>query len=267
MNVLGTPIVAGAAAERAVLISDLHVGADGGAVVGALDAAIAHARQHADALFVLGDLYDSYVSRAQIRVGIWRDVARRFAAAAEHGLRVVVLVGNRDFLLGDEFARAASVELVHGGYRAQLGGVDTLLVHGDELCQNDLPYQRAKRWLRHPLTRGLARRLPLALARRAAERARSKSREVIRSGDQTRFLPSHRAVAAAVADGVERLVFGHIHRHAAGREGAAEYRVLPAFDERAVGLVVGPGRCQSVRFEGAGEPAPVPPPEACPWSP
>jgi UDP-2,3-diacylglucosamine hydrolase len=267
VNVLGTAIRAGAAAERAVLISDLHVGADGGAVVDALDAAIAHARARADALFVLGDLYDSYVSRAQIRVGVWRDVAARFAAAAAAGLRIVVLVGNRDFLLGDEFARASRAELVHGGYRATVGGVDTLMLHGDELCQNDLPYQRAKRWLRHPLTRGLARRLPLALAERAAERARRRSGEVIRSGDQTRFLPSERAVAAAVADGVGRLVFGHIHRHAQGHVGAAEYRVLPAFDERSVGLVVGPGSCEPVRFASGAEPAPVAAAEACPWSP
>lgn len=267
MNVLGTVIRGGAAADRAVLISDLHVGSDGGAVVEALDAAIRHARDHADALFVLGDLYDSYVSRAQIRVGVWRDVAARFAAAAEAGLRIVVLVGNRDFLLGDEFALASRAELVHGGYRATLGGVDTLMMHGDELCQNDLPYQRAKRWLRHPLTRGLARRLPLSWAERAAERARQKSKNVIQSGDQTRFLPSERAVAAAVAAGVSRLVFGHIHRHSAGRFGEAEYRVLPAFDERGVGLVVGPGRCDPVQFARDREPAPVEGAEACPWSP
>ena len=58
---LGSKIVAGAPADRAVLISDLHVGADGGRVLDALDAAIEVARKQADALLVLGDLFDSYV--------------------------------------------------------------------------------------------------------------------------------------------------------------------------------------------------------------
>jgi len=272
-TVLGTEIRAGAPAERAVLISDLHVGADGGAVMQALDAAIERARETADALFILGDLFDSYVCRAQIRVGIWRDVAARLAAATGAGLRVVVLIGNRDFLLGPEFVKATGAELVRGGYRLVLGGVDTLLVHGDELCQNDLPYQRAKRWLRHPLTRLLARSLPVALARRAADKAREKSRDVIQSGDQTRFLPSKRAVAEAFGIGVERLIFGHIHRHARGGFEAGAYHVLPAFDADRVGLEVSPGGWQPVRFAAPvrsghdGEvAAEVALPAACPWS-
>ena len=267
MNVCGTQVHVGAAAERAVLISDLHVGGAGDDVCASLASAVDHACGHADALFVLGDLFDSYVSRAQVRVGVWRDVAARFAAAAARGLRVVVMVGNRDFLLGDEFARASGVELVHGGYRAPIGGVDTLLLHGDELCQNDLPYQRAKRWLRHPVTRAVARSLPLPIARWAAERARKKSQAVIVSGDQSRFLPSERAVAAACEVGARRLVFGHIHRRSAGQFGEAEYHVLPAFDEHGGGLLVSPGRCEELRF-GGGEPqASAGAAPACPWSP
>ena len=282
IRVLGTTVVTGAAAERAVLISDLHVGAGGGRVLASLDAAIAVARQSADALFVLGDLFDSYVCRGQIQVGVWRDVAARLRAAANSGLRVVVLVGNRDFLLGEEFVRASGAELVMGGYRLQLGGVDTLLVHGDELCQNDLPYQRAKRWLRHPLTRFLARRMPVTLAKRCAEHARQKSRDVIQSGDQTRFLPSARAVATAFAIGVERLIFGHIHRHARGSFAGGHYHVLPAFDDASVGLMVRDGEWQPVRFcasnadasaeavaeavaEASAEAVAVPP--VCAWSP
>lgn len=269
-SVLGTDIRAGAPSERAVLISDLHVGTDGGQVLRSLDAAVAVARQSADALFVLGDLFDSYVCRGQIRVGIWRDVAARFAAATQAGLRIVLLVGNRDFLLGPEFVAASGVELVTGGYRVELGGVDTLLVHGDELCQNDVPYQKAKRWLRHPFTRLIARSMPVALAKRAAEKARKKSQNVIQSGDQTRFLPSERAVATAFAVGVERLIFGHIHRHARGSFAAGFYHVLPAFDQDGVGLLVTPGAWRPVRFHGGGADAPVADevalPDACSWS-
>jgi len=232
-QVLGTAIRTGPAAARAVLISDLHVPRDGGAVVEALGGALAAAARLSAVVFVLGDLFDTYVSRGQIRVGVWREVTARFAAA------------------------------VNGG----VGEVDTLLLHGDELCQNDRPYQRAKRWLRAPVARWLARRLPVAVALRVAERARARSRRVIAQGDQQRFLPTRPAVAAAFATGAQRLVFGHIHRHAQGRVGDRDYRVLPAFDATATGLVVAPGRCQPVRFAADGGFEPVPEPAELPFAP
>ena len=204
-ELLGTAIRAGADAQRALLVSDLHLGGDGGAALAALDRVLAAAGDGGMPVFVLGDLFDSYVSRAQVRTGVWRAVAERFRRARDGACgRVVLLVGNRDFLLGDEFVRAAGCELVHGGYRLRLGDRDTLLLHGDELCQNDLPYQRAKRWLRSAPVRALARRLPLALAARAAERARQRSQNVVRRGDQTRFLPSRQAVARAFGLGIDR---------------------------------------------------------------
>jgi UDP-2,3-diacylglucosamine hydrolase len=235
--VLGTRIetVAGDPARPVLLLSDLHIPADGGAVVEALSQWLDQAVSEGARVFVLGDLFDSYVSAAQVRTGVWREIAARFATAVGRGVEMTVLHGNRDFLLGTEFARASGVRLVAGGVRTRIGAREVLLLHGDELCQNDVPYQRAKRWLRSWPVRLLARRLPLSLALRVADRARSKSSMVIQSGDQTRFDPTAAAIGAALA-GVDQLVFGHIHRPARGRYGAGEYCVLPAFDAAGVGI-------------------------------
>jgi UDP-2,3-diacylglucosamine hydrolase len=115
------------------------------------------------------------------------------------------------------------------------------LLHGDELCQRDLPYQRAKRILRHPLTRGIARRLPLGVAIRLAEKARIRSGKVMATGDQTRFDPVASALREVFSGGIELLVFGHIHRPARGRfrdgDREGEYAILPAFDEAGIHLV------------------------------
>jgi UDP-2,3-diacylglucosamine hydrolase len=252
-QVLGTRLFA---FERdvpeAFLISDLHVPADGGAAFGHLQSAVACAISARAALLILGDLFDSYVCRAQVRHGIWREVANLLASARTAGVAVELLHGNRDFLLGPEFAAATGAAVFAGGRRGVLGGVDTLLLHGDELCQNDLPYQRAKRWLRHPLTRAVARSLPLRVALGVAERARKKSQMVIQSGDQTRFLPTRRALGEAMASGASRLVFGHIHRFAHGREAGGEYWVLPAFDATGVGLRCAGGTGEPVRFRPGG---------------
>jgi UDP-2,3-diacylglucosamine hydrolase len=247
-TVLGTAVLDGGTHDAAILISDLHVPAGGGPVVESLRAALAAARETRASVFVLGDLFDTYVSRRQVRTGVWQQVAEAFAGASAAGCSVALLHGNRDFLLGPEFAEAARARIVPGGLRVRLGGVDTLLLHGDELCQNDLPYQRAKRWLRNPALGFVARRLPLSVALSIAERARRRSREVIASGDQRRFLPTAAALDAAFATGTERLVFGHIHSFRRGPHGKGEYWVLPAFDESAVGLLARQGRLEPVRF-------------------
>ncbi len=249
----------------AVLISDLHVPVDGGAAFTHLQAAVAAARLQRRPLFVLGDLFDSYVSAAQVRTGIWRETAALFAATGAAGCPVVVLHGNRDFMLGAEFERASSARVVAGALLVTLAGIPTLLAHGDELCLNDLPYQRAKRWLRHPLTRFIGRHLPLNLALSLAERARRRSRKVIASGDQARFLPTAWAVDAAFIDGVQQLVFGHIHRHAAGAAGGGRYRVLPAFDQDGVGLLADAQGLRPVRFLPGGQVEPVTEPGPCPF--
>jgi UDP-2,3-diacylglucosamine hydrolase len=263
--VFGTPLRELPKDDRpALLISDLHVPADGGEVVPMLDAALAAAIAQRARLFVLGDLFDSYVCRAQVRVGVWRSVAERFAAAVAADTEIHVLRGNRDFLLGEEFVAASRVQLAAGGLRVTLAGVDTVLLHGDELCRNDLPYQKAKRWLRHPLTRWLARHLPLRVALRVAERARERSKRVIQRGDQQRFLPTQAALATVFATGAHQVVFGHIHRHAAGAVAGGRYWVLPAFDAGGTGLFADAEGLRAVGFSAPdGAMSPVPDPGEC----
>jgi UDP-2,3-diacylglucosamine hydrolase len=265
-TVLGTRIHAlDPVPARAFVISDLHVPDHGGEPFALLQRALDACERERAALLVLGDLFDSYVSRAQVRVGVWRDVAAAFAAAAKHGVAIHVLHGNRDFLLGPEFERASGARVVAGGLRGLLAGRDTLLLHGDELCVADLPYQRAKRWLRHPVTRSVLRALPLRLALAAAARARRKSRMVIASGDQGRFLPTVAALDAVAASGARRVVFGHIHRSAHGHHGALEYRVLPAFDATGTGLSISADAVTAVAFGPGGAWTEVAQPGPCAW--
>lgn len=257
-RLLGTPLLALPESPRPALIaSDLHVPAAGGAVLAALAGLLTLATRHGARVFLLGDLFDSYVVPAQLRMGAYRQVVELLAAATGHGVELFVLRGNRDFLLGPEFPAATGAVLAPGGFRARLGGLDTVLVHGDELCTNDLPYQRAKRWLRQPWLGWLLRRLPLRLALRAADRARAKSQQVVMQGDASRFLPPAAALRAAFALGAQQVVFGHIHRAACGTIAGSRYRVLPAFDATAGVLWADDGgwRPGAVRPDGRWEEA------------
>jgi UDP-2,3-diacylglucosamine hydrolase len=193
-------------------------------------------------VFILGDLFDVWVNSGQMRVSPWDRVVDALRGIVDQGVSCTVLHGNRDFMLDARFAARTGCRVAPGGIAFRLADRPALALHGDELCQRDVDYQRAKRYLRHPLTRGLLRCLPTRVALSLGDRARRRSRAVIaRQPDQSRFEPTRGAVEAAFATGASLLVFGHIHRWARGSFVAAdgrecEYCVLPAFDESGVHL-------------------------------
>ena len=252
---------------RAVLVSDLHVPRDGGAVLESFETLCAGLHQDAarTRLLVLGDLFDLWVSDAQIEVPQWDRVVRALGAASAAGVSVTVIHGNRDFMLGDRFARAAGCRVHGGGLRARFGERSALLLHGDELCRRDHAYQRAKRLLRNPVTRAALRALPAGLSLRLAGRARATSRTVQARGRAEDDADLRYAATAAAIDlafaisGCQLLVHGHVHRPA--RTPLAEGRelvVLPAFDE--TGVCAGVEGAELRFRDGAGNPVPDYPP-------
>lgn len=249
---------------RTILVSDLHVPMEGGAVLESWRALLEDVSREASdtRLVVLGDLFEYLVGPRQLAVGAYLEVVQGLAGAARAGVSATVLHGNRDFMLDAAFAARSGARVVAGGLRMRLGGRSCLALHGDELCLADLPYQRSKRFLRSRGVRATLRALPLPAALWLGRRARAASMRSIGRGDPARFMPPETAVREALR-GVDVLVFGHIHRPGRGvLDGAGEYCVLPAFDETGVCLEHHDGR---LRYRDAsGRLLPDYPPHAFP---
>ena len=153
------------------LISDLHLAADMPRHLRRLGRAPAH--EPADALFILGDLFEVWVGddAAPRRL---RSALRRGAADAARRRTVAFMHGNRDFLVGDALLRAAGVAALHDPTVLVAFGQRWLLTHGDALCLADVEYQRFRAEVRPTL----AARLPGQAAGRAArDRARPARRQ------------------------------------------------------------------------------------------
>jgi len=223
---------------RTFLLSDLHVPMQGGDALDALLALLAEARADArrTRVLVLGDLLEGIVNERQLALHAWPELVDGLRAATRDGVTVTLLHGNRDFMLGARFARATGCRVVAGGLTLTLGGRRTLALHGDELCTNDVPYQRSKRWLRSRAVRALCAAMPLPVAALVGRRARAQSGRTMAAGDQGRFAPVEDAVRAVFAAGFELLVFGHVHTPAQGVLDGGRYFVLPAFDATATFL-------------------------------
>ncbi len=238
---------------RTILFSDLHLGQDTSQALAWFSQLLAQAATQATStrVVILGDLFDAYTGPKQARVQAWAQVVQELRRTAAAGVSVSLLQGNRDYMLDSKFAEMSGCRVVEGGLRIRLGERQCLLLHGDELCQNDLPYQKSKRYLRHPVTKALLRNLPLGVALHLAGKVRMRSKKSIVSGDQERFWPVEWALRQVFAGQQDMLIFGHIHHATRGQlADAGEFVVLPAFDEAGVHLMHTDGELYYRNLEG-----------------
>ena len=196
-----------------LFLSDLHLSPDRPAAVAAFHAFASGPARAAAAVYILGDLFDWWVGDDQLRDHFIAPIAKSLRAIADAGVPLFVARGNRDFMLGQAFARATGATLLPEQLRIDLHGVPTLISHGDELCTDDTEYQAYRTRVRAPAFMRRVMRLPYFVRRLMAAWLRRKS-----SSDKS-LKPEYimDVNAGAVADafrthGVQRLIHGHTHR-------------------------------------------------------
>jgi UDP-2,3-diacylglucosamine hydrolase len=198
-----------------LFISDLHLASERPALVEAFHALLRGPARGAAALYVLGDLFDAWIGDDQIREPLAAGVASGFAELTAAGTRLYLQRGNRDFLLGDQFARACGATLLADEVVHELYGTRTLIMHGDQLCTDDVGYQRFRRYSQDPVLRRRVVALPYFIRRGGAAVLRATSRRATAIKPPVIMDVSADAVAGAFREhGVTRLIHGHTHRPA-----------------------------------------------------
>jgi UDP-2,3-diacylglucosamine hydrolase len=228
-----------------LLVSDVHLGADSpdalGQFLGFLEAEAARA----EALYILGDLFESWVGDDD-RSPEGERVCGALRALAASGVPCFLLHGNRDFLLGEGFCARSGCRLLADPVVAELYGEPVLLTHGDALCTGDHSYQELRSVVRSPRWQRRFLALPLATRELLAGEARAGSRRHVARTMPTIMDVNPQAVTAAFrASGVRRMIHGHTHRpgvHALSVDGLpAERIVLGAWYEQGSYLSCEPG--------------------------
>lgn len=202
------------AGDTALFISDVHLlpgGPGAEARTRAFADFVAGAARSARTLYVLGDLFSYWFeSRGRVPRGFDR-ACSAIREATVRGLRVVALPGNRDFLLGREFARRTGAEVARDNLVMEFGESTVLLTHGDSLAADDHRYQLWKRLSRAGTFRRLARGVPPWAAERVAAALRAGSEAEKRVKQLGAMAYSDRALRARVACGADVIVAGHVH--------------------------------------------------------
>ncbi len=221
---------------RILLISDLHLAGERPESADRFFRFLDEQAAHAQALYVLGDLFEYWLGddalEAQEGDPLATRVATALAGLRRSGVKLGVMHGNRDFLMSDGFARTAQASLIDDPSVVELGGVATLLMHGDTLCTDDVDYQSWRRTCRSPQWQRDFLAQPLAERRRIGEGLRETSRSMGRAKSPEIMDVTSQAVQEAFRrHGVARLIHGHTHRparHALAVDGRpCERWVLP----------------------------------------
>lgn len=199
---------------RYLFISDLHLEAKRPDITRAFLRLLETRAPQFDALYILGDFFEVWLGDDTID-DLGREVANALSRLAEHGTQVYLMHGNRDFLLGRRFCKAARCTLLKDPSIVDLNGEPVLLMHGDSLCTDDIGYMRMRRWLRNPASRFVLRNLPQKTRYKLGRKLRdeSQARTQMKSADITDV--NLGAVAQVMRDkGVKTLIHGHTHRPA-----------------------------------------------------
>jgi UDP-2,3-diacylglucosamine hydrolase len=212
-----------------LFISDLHLDPGDPALLRQFHAFLQSDARGADALYILGDLFEAWLGDDDPEP-LARDVVAALRALADAGVPCFLMHGNRDFLIGERFCRETGATLLPDGTVVELYGERVLLMHGDALCTDDVGYQRLRRIVRNPAVLWILRHLPLERRRALAGRLRAGSRAHVGNTAPEIMDVNARAVAEAFrAAGVGTLVHGHTHRpgvHEFELDGAPVRRIV-----------------------------------------
>lgn len=197
-----------------LFISDLHLDPRRPAIVDLFLRFLTQEASHAESLYILGDLFETWIGDDDDDA-LGHLVKAELKRLSEKSVPVYLMVGNRDFLLGEAFAAASRASLLKDPWIVNLYGIPTLLMHGDTLCTDDVAYQQFRAQVRSPEWQATMLARPLAERRTLAQQLRDGSQQATQDKPPNIMDVNAQAVIDTMeAYGVRRLIHGHTHRPA-----------------------------------------------------
>ncbi len=203
-------------AERPIhFIADLHLDPRRPELGRLFLAYLAGPAREASHLYILGDLFEVWAGD-EVSVEHYPNEIRALKELADQGVEIHFICGNRDFLCGPDFARAAGLKIVREPCSAELAGHRLILMHGDVLCTDDVAYQRFRRVVRMAWLQNLYSLLPKTLKLRLVRRIRGQTSKATRRKPQDILDVNPQAVTQLMSAHADRqvLIHGHTHRPA-----------------------------------------------------
>jgi UDP-2,3-diacylglucosamine hydrolase len=199
----------------ALFISDLHLQESHPRTAEAFFRFLAEHASRAEALYLLGDIFEYWAGDDDLATPFHQHIVDALRALSDHGVALYWMAGNRDFLVGQEFARACALTLLPDPHVATIGGRTVALAHGDAQCTGDLKYMAFRAQVRDPAWQSQFLAMPLAQRKAIIAGLREGSRQAHGEKSYEIMDVTPDAIAALhAATQADVIIHGHTHRPA-----------------------------------------------------
>ncbi|WP_160153857.1 UDP-2,3-diacylglucosamine diphosphatase [Microbulbifer sp. ALW1] len=211
------------------LISDLHLDETRPDITRAFFAFLKGEAANAEALYILGDFFEVWIGDDD-DAPLADEVARQLRQYSDKGTALYLMHGNRDFLLGEDYAQRCGATLLPDPSLVELAGSPVLLMHGDSLCTLDQEYMAFRQQARNPQWQQALLAKPLEERRQIAAQIRAVSKSMnSRKAEDIMDVTPDEVMGEMRKHQVHTLIHGHTHRparHPLTIDGQAAERIV-----------------------------------------
>lgn len=196
-----------------VFISDLHLAPERPEIIDLFKRFTDEIAAKADSLYILGDFLEYWLGDDDPAKSLSPVFDKLIELDEKHATKVFFMHGNRDFLIGNKLATHCHFDIIDDPHRLTLNDRDTLLMHGDTLCTDDVDYQKFRQMVRNPqwqeqiLNKSLEERIQIAKGlREKSQQSTAEKAEYIMDVNQ------EETDKVFIENDITLLIHGHTHR-------------------------------------------------------
>ena len=193
-------------------ISDIHLSEDNPHLTDAFKAFLSESKESCTHLFILGDLFEIWIGD-DAHTSYHQEVKKILKNFTSDGPNTFFMHGNRDFLIGENFANEVGISILPDPYTLNINGLNVILSHGDFLCTDDVEYinfrnkVRSEEWQKDFLSKDVGERNEIANSLRSGSKdaTSKKSLDITDANIQTvnNFIEENKP---------DIFIHGHTHR-------------------------------------------------------
>ena len=198
--------------SKSIFISDIHLTQNNELIKNSFFSFLDNFPEEVNNLFIVGDLFDLWIGD-DVRNELIEDLHLKLRKITNNKKNIFFFHGNRDFLVGESFCRTSNIKLIHEPTVFEFFGYKTLILHGDQLCTEDVDYQnfckivRNEQWQSEFLSLSIPERLKIAqnVRKESSVSLANKDDYITDVADRTvlKYFEKYR---------VTHMIHGHTHR-------------------------------------------------------